>query len=156
MVGSAVGRVRLSAALTSSVIVAGLLTWPDADADGPAPARVRRWEIPTRMALSGVIVVAALTATAAIGPLAGGVLAALPVLLSVMGPSIHRTAGAAAAADLMRGALTSVAGTLGFLLVLCFAPHTPGPVAAFPLALIAFAATDSLVRYGLARGSGTR
>ncbi|MEU1179879.1 hypothetical protein ABZ464_19915 [Streptomyces sp. NPDC005820] len=151
VVGPAFGNVWLSAALTSSVIVLGLLTWPDADPAGRSPGPARRWEIPTRMALSGVIVTAALITTAVIGPLVGGVLAALPVLLSVMGPSIHRTAGAAAAADLMRGALTSVAGTLGFLLVLSFAPLTLGPAMAFLLALAAFAATDSLVRHGVAR-----
>ncbi|MEU1514501.1 hypothetical protein ABZ490_20460 [Streptomyces sp. NPDC005811] len=154
VVGPASGTVWVSAGLTVSVVALGLLTWPDAASDGPAPGPARRWEIPTRMALSGAIVTAALVATAVIGPLAGGVLAALPVLLSVMGPSIHRTAGAGPAADLMRGALTSVAGTLGFLLVLSFAPLAYGPAVAFPLALTAFAATDSLVRYGGARLPG--
>jgi hypothetical protein len=36
-----------------------------------------------------------------------------------MGASIRRTADGPAATDMMRGALTSTAGTLGFLLRLC-------------------------------------
>ncbi|WP_329587277.1 hypothetical protein OG500_37865 [Kitasatospora sp. NBC_01250] len=156
LVGAGLDEVRLSAALTSAVIVAGLLTWPATGADHRQPTAARGWEIPVRMALSGVTVAGALAAAAALGPFVGGVLSALPVLLSIMGTSVHRTAGAPAAAELMRGALTSAAGTLGFQLVLCFAPVPLGPAAAFALALTALLTGDRLLRLGLPRSAAAR
>ena len=153
LVGVGCGDVRLSATLGFAVIVIGLLTWPAVSSGARLPRRATRWEIPARMALSAVTVAAALAAATALGSFVGGLLSALPVLLSVMGASTHRTAGGPAATDMMRGALTSTAGTLGFLLVLCFAPAHLGLVAAFVLALTALVACDRLVRLCVARAT---
>ncbi|TQF03080.1 hypothetical protein E6W39_13480 [Kitasatospora acidiphila] len=146
LVGASCGSIWLTAGLTVAVIGAGLLSWPATGPSCPPPSRTRRWEIPVRMALAGATVVTALAAATALGSFVGGVLSALPVLLSVMGTSVHRTAGAPAAQEMMRGALTSAAGTLGFLLVLCFAPVPLGPLAAFLLALAALPTGDYLLR----------
>ncbi|MGF1428372.1 hypothetical protein [Kitasatospora sp. LaBMicrA B282] len=152
---AAAGNVWLTAALTVAVVGGGLLTWPATAAGALPPGRPRAWEIPVRMAFSAVTVLAALAAATALGSFVGGVLSALPVLLSVMGTSVHRTAGPRAAADLMRGALTSAAGTLGFLLVLCFAPVPLGPGIAFLLAGSALVLGDALLRCCVLREVGT-
>lgn len=144
LAGTLLGNVWLTAGTTAVVIVVGLLTWPPSD-DEPTPTRrARAWELPARMALSGLTVLAATAVADAVGPFAGGALSSVPVLLAVMAPSMHHRAGGGAAADMMRGALLCVAGTIGFLLVLSFglAPLGPGP--AFPLALTATVLIDCL------------
>lgn len=107
-----------------------------------------------RMAVSGLLVFASVTVARVAGPFLGGLLSALPVLLSVMAPSLHRSGGAGAAAELLRGALTSAAGTLVFLLVLCAALVPLGAPAAFALALAALAAADRLARRLTVRPAG--
>ncbi|WP_435271367.1 hypothetical protein [Streptomyces sp. 1222.5] len=143
----------MSAAMTLTVIVVGLQTLPAPGANVQPLNPTRTWEIPVRMMLSGVTVVAAVAAADALGSFLGGVLSSLPVLLSIMGSSVHRAAGAPAATDLMRGALSSAAGTLGFLLVLCYAPQLLGPLAAFLLALTALLVSDSLLRWSVLRAA---
>ncbi|WP_042377224.1 hypothetical protein [Streptacidiphilus melanogenes] len=156
LAGAGGGSVWLSTALAVSVIVVGLLTWPSVT---PTPARPNRgaggWEIPARMAITGVVVAGALAASDVLGSFVAGVLTALPVLLSVMVTSTHREAGGRAAVDMLRGALTSTAGTLGFMLVLCFAPTHLGPVAAFGLALAALVLGERLLRRCAPRAAAT-
>lgn len=120
----------------------------------PAPDSPSWRPIAGRMAVSGVIVFASVTVARVAGPFLGGLLSALPVLLSVMAPSLHRSSGAGAAVELLRGALTSVAGTLAFLLVLCAALIPLGAPAAFAPALAALAAADRLVRRATVRPAG--
>jgi hypothetical protein len=98
------------------------------------------------MALSAAMVLIAVTVARAAGPFLGGAIAALPVLLAVMGPSLHRSRGPAAADSLMRGALTSCAGTLGFLLVLHETLVPLGALSAFAIALSALALIDRAAR----------
>ena len=139
----------LTGAFDVTLVVAGLLTWPapasDETHDQPAVGTARRWEIPARMAISGVTVLLAVAIADAAGPFVGGVLSSLPILLAVMIPSIHRSAGSAAAAQFARGALTSGLATLGFLLTLAAALEPLGALAAFPLALAALALADRFV-----------
>lgn len=141
-----------AAVLDLTLVTAGLLAWhapatrktSDQPSDTP-----RRWEIPARMAISGVTVLLAVTIAQAAGPFVGGVLSSLPILITIMAPSIHRSAGPAAAAQLTRGALASGPATIAFLLVLDATLEPLGTVAAFPLALAALAAlalTDQLTR----------
>ena len=116
----------------------------------------RRWEIPARMAISGVTVLLAVAVADAAGPFVGGVLASLPVLSIVIAPSIHRSAGAGAVVQLTHGALSSGLATLGFLLVLAAALEPLGVPAAFALALAALALTDRLARISLPRPAAPR
>lgn len=131
----------------------------------PAPVRVRpdpdpnslsRGAIAARMVLSGTVVLASVSLAHLAGPVAGGMLSAMPVLLIVMAPALHRCSGAAAVADLLRGALASGSGTVAFLFVLCVALVPCGPIAAFALALGALAAIDAVVRRAAVRPVGDR
>jgi len=140
-----------AAALDVTLVVAGLLTWHAPAATDQPSDTPRRWEIPARMAISGVTVLLAVTVAQAAGPFVGGVLSSLPILLTVMAPSIRRSAGAPAAAQFARGALASGPATIAFLLVLDAALEPLGALTTFPLALAALALTDQLARFSLPR-----
>ena len=161
LIAASCTQIWLMAAFDVTILLTGLLTSPPA-ASAPASVSVsvsdnqpsntpRRWEIPARMAISGAMVLLAMTAAGAAGPFVGGMLSSLPVLLMVMAFSIHRSVGADAAAQLSRGALTSGFATLGFLLVLDTTLEPFDALAAFALALAAMALLDQLTRSSLAR-----
>ena len=159
LIAASCTQIWLIAAFDVTILLAGLLTSPPA-ASAPASVSVsdnqpsntpRRWEIPARMAISGAMVLLAMTVAGAAGPFVGGMLSSLPVLLMVMAFSIHRSVSADAAAQLSRGALTSGFATLGFLLVLDTTLEPFDALAAFALALAAMALLDQLTRSSLAR-----
>ena len=159
LIAASCTQLWLTAAFDATIVLAGLLTSPPA-ASTPTPTPTptnqpsntpRRWEIPARMAISGVMVLIAMIAAHTAGPFVGGMLSSLPVLLMVMAFSIHRSVGPGAAAQLTRGALTSGFATLGFLLVLDTTLETLGAPASFALALAALALIDQLTRSSLIR-----
>ena len=96
------------------------------------------------MAVSGVTVLVAVTVADAAGPFVGGMLSSAPILLAIMAPSIHRSAGPDAAAQFARAALTSGLATVSFLLVLDAALEPLGAPAAFALALAGLVLVDRL------------
>ena len=162
--------VVLPAALALLLVLAGVpaarvrAAETDAETDAPetvsapesAPGKpnpLSRRAIAARMAVSGTLVLTSVTVARIAGPFAGGMLSALPVLLAVMAPALHRGSGPAAAADLLRGALASAAGTIAFLLVLCVALVPCGAFAAFALALGGLAGTDLLVSRATGRAA---
>jgi len=149
--GTVLGNVWLTAGLAITVIVAGLLTWPASTAPHQPSDHARAWEIPARMALSGMTVLAAAVVAKVVGSFAGGMLSSLPVLLGIVTPSVHRRSGASAASDMMRGAMMSAVSTISFLLVLSCELVPLGPVPGFLLALAAMVMTDCLVRASVPR-----
>jgi hypothetical protein len=76
----------------------------------PAP----RWDLPVRMALTALLVVSLTAAAGRLGPLVGGLLAALPVLASILAVFTHAQYGPAALADLLRGMLGGMTGFVVF------------------------------------------
>lgn len=78
------------------------------------PAAVPRWDLPVRMALTALLVVSLSAAASRLGPLAGGILAALPVLASVLAVFTHAQHGPDALADLLRGMLGGMTGFVVF------------------------------------------
>jgi hypothetical protein len=151
----------LMSALMSADVSADVSSHVSADvsvrASAPDPKPLSRRAIAARMALSGAVVLVSLNIAHVAGPFVGGMISAMPVLLAVMAPTLHRGSGPGAAIELLRGALAAAAGTIAFLLVLCVALVPCGPVAAFALALVALAVTDPLVSRAtvLAKGNGT-
>lgn len=145
----------LTAAVTLAVVLVGLRTWPAHRSSPRALQAASGWQIPVRMLLAGATVLAAAGAARVFGSYTGGMFAALPVLLAVMAPSLHRSAGPQAAADLTRGALISAAGTTCFLLLLATSLQRLGPLTAFPLALGAMLLMGYLVRGTLVTGVGS-
>lgn len=143
-----VGVPWLIALLVLATIAVARATWPpERDEPDAATARPHRpWELPVRVAVSGVLVAVLSTAVRFIGSYLAGVLTTAPVILTVMAPSTHRASGPAAAARLVRGALATMPASVMFVLVLAYGLVPLGPALAFPVALLALLATDQLTR----------
>jgi hypothetical protein len=114
-----------------------------------APARPPRWDLPLRMAMTALLVAALAAAGTRLGPTAGGILAALPILACVLAAFTHEQQGAAAVAQLLRGMLAGMAGFVSFCALVAGLVQPAGIVAAFALAtLAALGAQLALARAG--------
>jgi hypothetical protein len=118
---------------------------------GPAAAvvHVPRWDLPVRMALTALLVVSLTAAAARLGPLVGGVLAALPVLASVLAVFTHAQHGPAALTDLLRGMLGGMSG----FVVFCALVGALAVPAGIPVAFAAASLGALTVQGALARAS---
>lgn len=121
--------------LSLAAVLAGagvaLRFWPAAGeiaADVLSP----RWEAPVRVVATVAVVGALTTAAPLLGGRLAGVLACLPVLLSIMTPTTHRRYGRGAAASLLRGTVASVPATAVFVAVLAVALPVGGALAWLP------------------------
>lgn len=105
--------------------------------DGPGQRASGRPGIAVRALITGLLVVGLASAVSRLGATAGGLLAALPVLASLLAVFTHRDAGAASAIELLRGTLIGMAGFVAFceLVVLMIVPD--GAAAAFTAATAA-------------------
>jgi hypothetical protein len=113
----------------------------------PAPPRRRRTEIPLRMA-SVALLVAVLTAAAGtLGAVAGGMLAALPVLACVLAVFTHRESGGPQAIALLRGMLAGMASFVLFCQVIALAVVPYGIAPAFAAATGVALAVQALTVY---------
>jgi hypothetical protein len=102
-----------------------------------APVAASRRDLGLRMGASAVLVVALAAAATALGPVAGGVLAALPVLASVLAVFTHRRDGAPSAVALLRGMLGGMGGFAAFCLAVALLVERIAPAAAFAVATAA-------------------
>ena len=98
---------------------------------------VSRWDLPLRMALTALLVVSLSAAAAWLGPLAGGILAALPVLASILAVFVHVQSGSGAVADLLRGMVAGMGGFVAFCALIAALVEPVGIVTAFALAVLA-------------------
>jgi hypothetical protein len=111
----------------------------------PLPAPPPAWDLPVRMAMTALLVVALAAAAARLGPTVGGILAALPVLACVLAAFTHDQHGAAAVAQLLRGMLAGMAGFVAFCALVAGLVVPVGVAAAFALATVAALATQLAV-----------
>jgi hypothetical protein len=148
VVGAAGGGVlAASVAATVSLVVAHRALPPGAGR--PAIAAVPRWDLPVRMAATVVLVLSLAAAASRLGPVVGGILAALPVLASVLAAFTHVGQGAAALADLLRGMLGGMAGFVVFCALVAVLVDRAGVATAFATAAVAaIAAQAAVVRAG--------
>jgi hypothetical protein len=110
-----------------------------------APRLAPRWDLPLRMAVTSVLVVALVAAAGALGPTLGGILAALPTLASVLAVFTHRQRGAAAATQLLRGMLAGMAGFLVFCVLVAALVDRAGIAGAFVGAALAAALVQTVL-----------
>jgi len=96
-----------------------------------------RWELPLRIVLTAALVVTLGAAASRFGPIVGGLLAALPVLASVLAVFTHDRHGAAALAALLRGMLSGMAGFAVFCLLVAVLATRVGVTVAFVTAALA-------------------
>jgi hypothetical protein len=158
LVGWSAGGLRFPAGLCVAVISLALayaampISRPSAGNDH----RPRRPEKPVvvRMILTALLVAVLAETARLFSPLIAGVLAALPILVSVLAVFTHHHDGSQAVVQLLRGMLTGMAGFVGFCGVLAILIVPAGPAAAFALATIAAVALQALAlvpRPGLLR-----
>jgi hypothetical protein len=112
---------------------------------GPPPVAVLpRWELPLRIVLTAVLVITLTAAAGRFGPVVGGLLAALPVLASILAVFTHDRHGAAALAALLRGMLSGMAGFAVFCLLVAVLVTRVGITVAFVAAALTALAAQAL------------
>jgi hypothetical protein len=130
-VGFPVGLVLAAASLAAAY--AGMPAGSATELLAPHEGRV---ELPLRAALTVVLVAILALAAGAVGPLVGGMLAALPVLASVLATFTHHRGGSDAVTALLRGMLAGMAGFVGFCAVVALLVVPAGAPAAFAVATL--------------------
>ena len=99
----------------------------------PAP----RWDLALRMVLTAVLVVSLAAAASRLGPVVGGMLAALPVLASILAVFTHEQRGAEALVFLLRGMLSGMAGFVVFCALVAVLVDRAGVGPTFAAAVLA-------------------
>lgn len=117
-------------------------------ASGPAP----RWDLAFRVLATVVFVLVLTGAAGALGPQLSGLLAAFPVLASVLCAFMHAQQGPAAVADFLRGMVGGLGGFAAFCFVVAeLLPAGGAPIAFGTGTLVALAANGTLATRALAR-----
>ena len=132
LTGLQAGPVVAAAVAAVSLAAAAFLIprAPAALARDAAAATFGRWDLPGRLVASLVLVATLAVLAGVVGPTAGGVLAALPVLAAVVSVFTHRTDGPVAATAFLRGLLGGLGGFAVFcLLIALLIEPAGGPVA---------------------------
>jgi hypothetical protein len=104
----------------------------------PPPA----WDIPARMVVGTGIILAITAAAGAIGPSLSGLLAALPVYVTVLAVFAHHFGGSGPAIEVVRGLQVGLFGTIVFFLVVTSVIEPFGVLPAFGVAIVAVAAVQ--------------
>jgi hypothetical protein len=119
----------------ASLLVATATVTRLIDAPGqPAPGRPG---IAIRALITGLLVAGLSAAVSRLGAMTGGLLAALPVLASLLTVFTHREAGAPAALELLLGTLAGMAGFIAFCEIVALTIVGSGPLVAFSVATLA-------------------
>ena len=124
-------------AATLSLLVARRALPSGAATRATAPARASRWDLALRMVLTAVLVVSLAAAASRLGPVIGGMLAALPVLASILAVFTHEQHGAQAVVVLLRGMLSGMAGFVTFCALVAVLVDRAGVGATFTMAALA-------------------
>ncbi len=112
------------------------------------PGIADRPGIAGRALIAGLLVAGLSTAVSRLGPTTGGLLAALPVLASLLAVFTHRDAGGGAAVELLRGTLIGMTGFIVFCELVALMIVPDGAPAAFAVATLG----ALLIQLGLSRG----
>jgi len=111
---------------------------------GAAPVAIAsRWDLPLRMGLTVMLIVTLSAAAGRLGPLVGGVLAALPVLACILAVCTHGQHGDAAVTALLRGMLGGMAAFVAFCLLVAVLVERAGVPLAFCAATMAAIAVQA-------------
>jgi hypothetical protein len=115
---SSISGIWATAAAVWLVIALSLALWPWPPSKERPTANPDTGRQLPRAAMSTLIVATSSTLVPLLGARVAGAIASAPVLLSMMVPAAHRSGGPEAAADIGRGTIVSMIGTIGFSAVL--------------------------------------
>ena len=110
-----------------------------------SPTAQSHGDIVVRMTLTAALIVVLTALSDLFGPLVGGMLAALPVLASVLAVFTHRTHGAEATIGLLGGMLTGMAGFVAFCAAIALLVVPAGTAVAFTGATACAVAAQALI-----------
>ena len=116
--------------------------WPKPLFDDHAVRVPQWWETPLKALIAGTLVASLTWAKDVIGLQAAGVLASMPVILSVLAPMTSRTYGPSAVSDLLRGTTKSLGGSVMFSTVVAATITVLPAPSAFALGLAGLITTD--------------
>jgi hypothetical protein len=109
------------------------------------------WDLPLRLVATAVFVLVLTGLAGALGPHLSGLLAAFPVLASVLAAFVHAQEGPEAVAEFLRGLVAGLGGFAAFCFAVAELMPAVGAVAAFATAaLIALAVNGGLAARALA------
>jgi hypothetical protein len=120
--------------LAVAALLASLWVLPRVESAPRPPARQLVF---VRMVATGALVVVLAAAATRFGAVAGGILAALPALASVLAVSTHRRQGRGAVLDLLRGMVAGMAGFVAFCEVVALLIERTSIAATFTAATLA-------------------
>ena len=129
---------------TVAVAMAVLLRLAPPAVEARDPQPLPAWDIPARMVVGTAIVLAITEAAGLLGAQLSGVLAALPVYVSVLAVFAHQLEGPDQALGVVRGLQVGLFGTIVFFLVVTTAIEPWGIVPAFVVAMAAVAAVQTV------------
>jgi hypothetical protein len=121
-----------AAMVVFATLVVALRLMPRAAAAVSAPPPPR-WDLPVRMVIATVLVLAITESAGMLGPRWSGTIAAFPLYAAILTVFAHRT-GAAPAVQVLRGLLWGLFGFAAFFLVLAALLEQAGIAAAFAAA----------------------
>jgi hypothetical protein len=137
----------LVGAIVVLVSAAAVKFWPKPLTDDRAVRIPQWWETPMKAIVAGTLVASLTWAKDVIGVQAAGVLASMPVILSVLAPTTTRTYGPSAVSELLLGTTKSLGGSVMFsTVVTATVTVLPAPVA-FALGLAALITTDLILTW---------
>lgn len=127
----------LTLAMAVTSLVVALVALPRRAAKPTVEVMLPWWDIPARMLVATVFVVALTSAAPALGPRLSGLLSPFPVYAAVLCVFAHRLEGVAAAIAVMRGLLLGLFSFTAFFAALAFLLEPDGIVIAFAVAIAA-------------------
>ena len=131
------GGAAFTLALAVSALVVALALMPRQVAKRSERVELPWWDIPARMLVATVFVLALTSAAPALGPRLSGLLSPFPVYAAVLCVFAHRLQGVTAAIGVMRGLLLGLFSFAAFFAVLAFLLEPDGIAIAFALAIVA-------------------
>jgi len=134
--------------------IAGVLRLLPEPAGGPVTHAHPRWDLPARVVVGTVLVIAFTALATALGPVTGGLVATFPVYVSVLAVFEHVRSGRPGALDVLRGLLTGLFGTVAFYVAVHYLVEPAGVWVASGTAIAITAAVGfvalRVVRAGIA------
>ena len=131
---------RLDLAVTFTIalgsLVIALVLMPRRRVARPAAGPPPWWDIPTRMVVATVFVIALTSAAPALGPHLAGLLSPFPLYASVLAVFAHRLQGGDAAVGVLRGLVLGLFGFVAFFAAVALLLVPDGIAIAFSVALV--------------------
>ena len=134
---AAPGDAAVTLVLAAAALVLALTVMPRQAAKRSERVELPWWDIPARMLVATVFVLALTSAAPALGSRLSGLLSPFPVYAAVLCVFAHRLQGAAAAIAVMRGLLLGLFSFAAFFAVLAFFLEPGGVATAFAIAIAA-------------------